>query len=302
MTKTKTLLSWNIQFGKTNTRQNGYTPSTRLETELDNLLQATSLQNLTALACQEVDRYQKRSQLNNQPTEIWNTLRKYGFQWASYAPTYLGLNIGIRLRPATFFPLTWQRLMPASGVFLALKEKPLQAQFLPLQKSPVRWHNFHTKALKNLAWWHPFKLTKGKPIFGESRVALIAETNSTIYATTHLEIHPETAEKQLVTLLTYLQKLCDETRKDTYLLGDFNLEAKTVTRIITQLKNENMHIATTPSFPVVAPKKSIDYCVYIRPWGKIDSPTTTAFTPQMHATSLKSPISDHSPVLITLEK
>lgn len=197
------VVSWNVQYARTNA-SSVLGEGQHSEAEFRATLRAIADLQPDAVAFQEVERGQGRSNHINMPRVITEEMARAGLEWTGFAPSFMGWARGLRLYPHP----DYRSDMPAFGVMLALRRAPRTWKIARLGKAPVRWIS------RGEEWW------RGKIAFGENRVMLAALTQSgEAIGTTHLEIEPETATGQVKDAFRLLSGLGDP----ALLVGDFNL-------------------------------------------------------------------------------
>ncbi|MDT3766487.1 endonuclease/exonuclease/phosphatase family protein [Gleimia hominis] len=250
-----------------------------------------------AIAFQEVDRFQPRSNWLNTPEVIARALPGY---WFHYAPMFIGFAGGPRIAPPQV-PVGSQSAFakecafakkfcaarrvcthswPAYGLMLALREPPVAWKVARLGRAPLQ------RIPQQTGWWA--KTLGWRPLPGQNRSLLCAvQADGTVFATTHLEVHAPTARAQLRRSLELLQPL----GSPVVLCGDFNLGAQAVQ---AQLPADS-EVISAPTYPVDAPTQSLDQVV-ITPAPKGGTEYLTPPTERLthpHANSVLLPVSDH---------
>ena len=253
-----------------------------------------------AIAFQEVDRFQPRSNWLNTPEVIARALPGY---WFHYAPMFIGFAGGPRIAPPQV-PVGSQRDFakescvtrricahnwPAYGLMLALREPPVAWKVARLGRAPLQ------RIPQQTGWWA--KTLGWRPLPGQNRSLLCAvQADGTVFATTHLEVHAPTARAQLRRSLELLQPL----GSPVVLCGDFNLGAQAVQ---AQLPADS-EVISARTYPVDAPTQSLDQVVIMpAPKGGTEylTPPTERLT-HPHANSVLLPVSDHRALYVETTK
>ena len=131
----------------------------------------------------------------------------------------------------------------------------------------------------------------------EPRAMAVVEYKDFVFASTHLDLTPESQKGQLKVINDYFDNLCAELQKPVVLCGDFNCEPGN--EIIESFKESWTLLSPIKySFPSTDPIKCIDY-IFVRANGG-SVVVNSAEIPVNVAGKWLGTVSDHLPVVVNV--